>query len=65
MLPTNLHTTEYDENPGDRSSRRHASAGHVSLFFRELGRVLATPSGDTRGHVRPYCPGLLAQRERG
>lgn len=64
MLPTNLHTTEPDEGPGDRRGRLRAASGPVSLFLRDLGRALATPSGDARGHVRPYCPDLLREREQ-
>lgn len=63
MLPTNLHMTEPDESHGDRAGRLRAAPGPVSLFLRELGRAVATPAGDTRGHVRPYCPGLLQRRE--
>jgi len=63
MLPTNLHMTAPDKSPTDRSGRLRATAGPVSLFLRDLGRALATPSGDARGHVRPYCPRLLQRRD--
>ncbi len=64
MLPMNLHTIEPDENHGDRSGRPRGASGTVSLFLRDLGHALATPRGDTRGHVRPYCPELFRQHER-
>jgi hypothetical protein len=28
----------------------------IGRFFRELGEVVATPSGDARGHVKDYFP---------
>ncbi len=28
----------------------------IGRFFKELGEVATTPSGDARGHVRDYLP---------
>ncbi len=63
MLPTNLHTLETDGRAEDRPGRLRSAAGSLSVFVTELGRAMATPAGDTRGHVRPFYPGFPQQRE--
>jgi hypothetical protein len=63
MLPTSLHTFETTDRAEDVGGRRRSASGSAAVFLRELGRAIATPAGDTRGHVRPYCPGLLERRD--
>lgn len=46
-----------------RLTRLRSVSQAASLFFKELGQNLATPSGDARAQVRPYGPCVVQQRE--
>jgi len=53
MLATKLQMIDSDDGAGYRASRLRAASSAASSFFKGLGRVLTTPSGDAR---RPYHP---------
>jgi hypothetical protein len=63
MSTINCLSADTDGAGRGRFSRVRSVSQAASLFFKELGQDLATPSANARAQVRPYGPAIVQQRE--